>query len=161
MPQGEVLHIVAFSPLIINLWVYTWRHKSQCSCQCVPLSWGHYICFLACFCVEYLTKYARNLCLSVCLSVLQLSWQPFIRLTSHCGECIAEGPLKCCFECEVVWMSGSWESCMHQYWRPSSRPVLNGHVLNGQCTSSYNTKEIKVLKSVFLKLILGSSEFSF
>lgn len=24
-------------------------------------------------------------------------------------------------ECEVVWMSGSWESCKEQYWRPSNQ----------------------------------------
>ena len=54
----------------------------------------------------------------------------------HCtGGCVAEDPRKCSVECEVFWMSGSRESCKQQYWRPSTRPAPNSHVLNGHCTS--------------------------
>ncbi len=63
--------------------------------------------------------------LSVCPSIISTTVHPIDFIL---GGCIAEDPRKCSVKCEVVWMSGSRESCKQQYRRPSIRPVLNGHI---------------------------------
>ncbi len=55
------------------------------------------------------------------------------------GGCIAEDPRTCSVECEIVWMSGSPESCKQQYRTTISQPVPNKHVLNGHGSSLYNS----------------------
>ncbi len=64
--------------------------------------------------------------------------------------CIVEDPRKCSGECEVVWMSGSQESCKQQYRRPSNQPVLNQDVLNGHRTSVINVNLELNVPRVFL-----------
>ncbi len=74
-----------------------------------------------------------SVCLSVCLSIISTTVHP-INLTL--GRCIAEDPMKCSVECEVIWM------------RPSNLPVPNRHILNGHCTSNdKNDYELRVTRS--------------
>lgn len=49
-----------------------------------------------------------------------------------------------CSDCEVVWMSGSWETLIQQYQRSSNPPTPNAHIVKGLCTSYEN-----VMISVF------------
>ncbi len=64
---------------------------------------------------------------------------------------IAEDPRKCGVECEVIWMSGSRESCKQQYWRTSNWPVLNRHDLNEHCTRQENTSKYRNTAQLWLK----------
>ena len=68
-----------------------------------------------------------------CLSFDVLDNRSSDRLTL--GSCTAEDPRKRSVECEVVWLSGSLESCKQRHRRQSNRPVPNRHVLNRPCTS--------------------------
>lgn len=72
----------------------------------------------------------RNLCLSVCTS-------SFSTTTLTLNKRFAEGPGKCRFHCEVLWMSTSWESFNHIYFFLTWHEEKLRTTLRGQCSSTH------------------------
>ncbi len=70
---------------------------------------------------------------SVCPSIISTAVHP---INFTLGWCIAEDPRKSSVECQVVWMSGSPESCTQQYRRPRNQPIPNSNVLDRHQTSN-------------------------
>ncbi len=88
------------------------------------------------------TGTALVLTINVCLSACPISATIHL-IDFTLGMCISEDWRKWGVKYEVVWISGSWESCTQKYRRPSNWPIPNGHGLNGYCTSWLKGKEYK------------------